>query len=130
MNSPTTPNIAPLYISPTLQRLEAGHPSPSPACASCPASMWFATEQLKCFCSRMHVIVWDGVQAPVMVCDGRELALLAIAQEQAEAAERKAAAAQRREDQKLAWKQAAKEIQLEQAQAAPQAGKSGPSPAP
>ena len=80
---------APLpYTSPTLAALDAKHwPDPSPACETCPASLWWATaEQLKCFCTRMHVIVWDQVEAPVLRCDGRELALIAVALAQAQPA--------------------------------------------
>ncbi len=70
----------PLYISPTLKNLDAKHrPEPSPACETCPASVWFSTnEVLKCFCSRMHLIVWDGNEPPILKCDGRELAILAL----------------------------------------------------
>jgi len=72
----------PLYISPILHEMDAKHqPNPSPACETCPASMWFSTKEvLKCFCTRMHVITWDGEQPPIMTCDGRELALLALKQ--------------------------------------------------
>jgi hypothetical protein len=57
-------------------------PSPSPACETCPASMWFnANDQLKCFCTPMHLIVWDETVAPIMTCDGRELALLQLQQD-------------------------------------------------
>ena len=64
-----------LYIS-----LDARHrPQPSPACETCPVSIWFTSgDQLKCFCSRMHLIVWDHTVPPIMTCDGRELALLAL----------------------------------------------------
>ncbi len=56
----------PLYISPTLKDLDGRHrPQPSPACETCPASIWFITsDQLKCFCSRMHLIVWDHTSLP------------------------------------------------------------------
>jgi hypothetical protein len=72
----------PLYISPTLRSLSSVHrPSPSPACETCPASTWFNTDdQLKCFCTRMHLIVWDDTVAPIMSRDGRELALLHLQQ--------------------------------------------------
>ena len=90
MNDPTTnkatqsesgqDSALPLYISPTLKNLDSQHrPEPSPACETCPASLWFTTsELLKCYCSRMHLIVWDGNETPILKCDGRELALLAI----------------------------------------------------
>jgi hypothetical protein len=122
MNAPDSVSAskAPLYISPILQRVEKNGPDPSVACATCPASMWFATTQLKCFCSRMHSIVWDGAQEPIVACDGRELALMAIEQEQAEKAERKAQAAQTREDRKVAWKEAALEHMRERFEAAGQ----------
>lgn len=68
---------APQHISPTLQRLKPeDRPNPSPACETCPASLWFKTEaDLTCFCSRMHSIVWNIEVAPIMMCDGREQAL-------------------------------------------------------
>jgi hypothetical protein len=44
--------------------------------------MWFNTnDQLKCFCTRMHLMVWDDTVPPIMTCDGRELALLHLQQE-------------------------------------------------
>jgi len=72
----------PIYTSPILQQLAPGSwPQPSPACETCPASVWFASKQvLKCFCTRMHVIVWDNTnkEPPIMMCDGREIALTAL----------------------------------------------------
>lgn len=83
---PEQDSSQPLYISPTLQNLSVKQrPQPSPACETCPASVWFNTnEQLKCFCSRMHLIVWDDQVTPIMACDGRELALLAMQEAQKE----------------------------------------------
>ena len=91
MQNPTTPTptasdnvpctAPPLYISPVLQGMEPGlRPQPSPACETCPASQWFMTQQeLKCFCTRMHLIVWDtSTPHPILACDGRELAIAAI----------------------------------------------------
>ena len=71
------------YISPVLQKLgEDQRPAISPACETCPASLWFSTHgHLKCFCRQMHVIVWDGEADPVMTCDGREMALLELEKE-------------------------------------------------
>lgn len=68
------------YISHVLLKLgEDQRPAVSPACETCPASLWFSTSgHLKCFCRQMHVIVWDGEADPVMTCDGRELALLEL----------------------------------------------------
>ncbi len=77
-------SVQPPYISPTLKNLDAKHrPEPSPACETCPASVWFTTsELLKCFCRQMHLIVWDGKETPILKCDGRELALLALADQE------------------------------------------------
>ncbi|CAG1772417.1 Protein TraH [uncultured bacterium] len=77
-------NEPPLYISPTLKKLDAKHrPEPSPACETCPASVWFTTNDLlKCFCGRMHLIVWEGNEQPILKCDGRELAILALLEAQ------------------------------------------------
>ena len=77
MSDPTTTTSAqsehdqtrdlPPYISPILKMLDAKHrPEPSPACETCPAALWFSgSEVLKCFCSRMHLIVWDESVDPV-----------------------------------------------------------------
>ncbi len=90
MNPPTTTDmprsstrLPNAYISPTLSGLESTfRPKPSPACETCPASLWFATKPaLKCYCTRMHAIVWDlGNEdvMPILECDGRELALQAL----------------------------------------------------
>ncbi len=74
------PNAELPYISPTLKHLDERHrPEPSPACETCPAALWFTTsELLKCFCRQMHLIVWDGKETPILKCDGRELAILAL----------------------------------------------------
>ena len=81
--TPEQASAPPLYISPTLKNLDSKHrPDPSPACETCPASVWFTTDELlKCFCGRMHLIVWDGTESPILKCDGRELALLALLEE-------------------------------------------------
>jgi hypothetical protein len=82
----------PMYISPVLRLLEAkSRPQPSPACETCPASLWFSPKgQLKCFCTRMHVLTWDTTAdeppPPVMACDGREIALMALAEQMERAA--------------------------------------------
>lgn len=51
--------------------------------------MWHSmNDQLRCFCSRMHMIVWDATVPPIMTCDGPELALLQLqADMEAQAAE-------------------------------------------
>ncbi len=101
MNAPTTINLAPLYISPVFQRLVSPRPDPLPACATCPASMWYVSshpdgQQLRCFCSRLHVTTWDPSLEPILQCDGREVAMMAIEQERSEKAERKAEKEERR----------------------------------
>ena len=65
------------YASPVLINLhDESRPNPSPACETCPASMWHTTnELLKCFCTRMHVIAWQANEPPIMTCDGREAAI-------------------------------------------------------
>lgn len=123
MNVPAAASILPVYISPTLQRLAVGVPEPSPACASCPASMWYVAEhpdghQLKCFCSRMHVTSWDSSLDPILQCDGRDLGLLAIAEAQAEKEERKAAAALRQAEREEDKKQRDLDRQERKAEAA------------
>ena len=78
---PATPGAPPIYTSPVLAKLHPdSQPKPWPACATCPASLWFSTSEpsLQCFCTRMHLIVFNGVDKPVMTCDGRELALVEL----------------------------------------------------
>lgn len=77
-----------MYSSPLLQGIEERfQPTPMPACGSCPLSLWFATQQaLKCYCTRMHALVWEtGSESiqPVMDCDGRELAIAALLEKEA-----------------------------------------------
>lgn len=78
--SATRNGTLPAYISPVLQALAPRErPDPSPACETCPASLWFSSaEILQCYCSRMHLIVWERNTVPVLRCDGRELALHAL----------------------------------------------------
>lgn len=80
----------PLYVSPVLMQVAALDerllPDPTPACETCPAAMWFTTtEEVKCFCSRMHVMTWatGGKPEPIMRCDGRELALMQMGEDMA-----------------------------------------------
>jgi hypothetical protein len=62
------------YESPTVAGLELGRrPKPSPICASCPHSLWFASaEDLRCFCRLMHVVTWNSEESsrPIATCDG------------------------------------------------------------
>jgi hypothetical protein len=48
--------------SPTVVGLQPGrHAKPSPICAACPRSLWFAsTEHLRCFCRLAHVVTWNS----------------------------------------------------------------------
>ena len=66
------------YISPVVMSLaNEARPDPSPACETCPLAMWHATkDELRCFCGRMHAIVWTAGESPILKCDGRELALI------------------------------------------------------
>ena len=62
------------YESPTVAGLEPERrPKPSPICASCPHSLWFASaNDLRCFCRLMHVVTWnsEGPSRPIATCDG------------------------------------------------------------
>lgn len=71
-----------IYISPVVSSLSIeARPDPSPACETCPLAMWHATkDELRCFCGRMHAIVWRAGDTPILKCDGRELALLQMQQ--------------------------------------------------
>lgn len=74
------------YASEILKMLLTEHqPVPYPACATCPASVWFTTKKaLRCFCSVMRMLTWDGDEAPVMNCDARELAVVKLKKEMEE----------------------------------------------
>ena len=76
----------PDYISPTILAIpEKDRPDVSPACETCPAAMWFKTTQkLKCFCQRMHTVVWQtGMEElPILLCDGREMALMQMMEQE------------------------------------------------
>lgn len=79
------PDLATLpYLCPTLDTLQlAAQLNPFPACAMCPAAIWYKTQKtLNCFCSRMHAITWNGKEAPILNCDGQILAILQMEQEQ------------------------------------------------
>lgn len=61
------------YQSPTVATLEEPRrPKPSPVCAACPNSLWFATaEHLKCYCRLMHAVTWSSDEPkPITTCDG------------------------------------------------------------
>jgi len=46
-----------------------------PACATCPAGMWFVTDELLCFCKVMKRDIFGIGRTPVVACDERELLL-------------------------------------------------------
>jgi len=78
------------YESPTLLKLEHIAESDEPechypkaegaACTDCPASIWYADREggLRCHCTVLHKIVWDGSKDPIIYCDGREQELAAL----------------------------------------------------
>ena len=81
---------SPLYFSPTLAKLEPeDRPKGSPACESCPASLWYITAKgaLTCYCTRMHSMTYGAREPIVTHCDGRELALMELAAKMEKAAE-------------------------------------------
>lgn len=82
-STPSGPSTAalPIYRSPTLASLANDKlPNPSPACESCPMSIWFTTShELKCYCSRMNALIWTASADAILTCDGRELALAQLA---------------------------------------------------
>ncbi|TKD50602.1 hypothetical protein [Sphingomonas baiyangensis] len=49
---------------------------PLPACATCPASLWYLDHELACFCKVRKDDTWGGRAAAVRACAERE-ALLA-----------------------------------------------------
>ena len=61
------------YQSPTIALLqERRRPKPSPVCAACPNSLWFASpDHLKCYCRLMHAVTWTSEEPkPIVACDG------------------------------------------------------------
>lgn len=76
------------HSSPTLGAItDTTLPDPPPACETCPAGIWHATEMvLRCYCTVMHTITWQKTEKPILLCDGREQAIArAIAHTKAEA---------------------------------------------
>lgn len=59
---------------PALFSMGAGYEAPAAACASCPASLWYRDDQLRCFCNIIKMPTWPASTA-VMACDGRESAV-------------------------------------------------------
>jgi hypothetical protein len=49
--------------------------NPRTVCATCPAAIWYDTDQLRCFCDVMKSITFSTSSTPVTACDGRELAI-------------------------------------------------------
>lgn len=84
------PILPSVYPSPTLLKLEEIAASDEPechypkpegaACTDCPASVWYADKEagLRCYCSVLHKVVWDGTMDPIVYCDGREQELAAL----------------------------------------------------
>lgn len=70
----TTSHRSPLYgvLAPQ------GAAALDPACATCPAGMWLATDALICFCKVMKQYTWGLDRAPVLACDERERLLTEI----------------------------------------------------
>ena len=48
---------------------------PACVCASCPASIWYDDDELRCFCSVMKIMAYEPHRKPIKRCDGRTLAL-------------------------------------------------------
>ena len=64
------------YLSPTYGA-RGGEDSEKPrtVCATCPAAIWYDTDELRCFCDVMKSITFSKSSTPVTACDGRELAI-------------------------------------------------------
>ena len=72
-NEPAPPPAAVGFQSPTLLSLEPDRrPSPAPACAECPRSLWFSSvKEVKAYCRVMHAITWSSEDPhPIEQCDG------------------------------------------------------------
>ena len=66
-------------IGPTIETLATGdRPQPMPACGTCPKAMWYwIAKRLRAFCQELRHITWvDGDSEPILLCDGREAALM------------------------------------------------------
>jgi len=48
---------------------------PFPACATCPASLWYLDQELACFCKVRKDDTWGGRAAAVRACAERETLL-------------------------------------------------------
>lgn len=66
-------------IAAALQRVE-GDPL-SAACGTCPMSVWYHSDQLKCFCNMFKTTTWAKSMTPVSICDGREASVARYEQE-------------------------------------------------
>ena len=52
------------------------------ACVDCPAGLWLWSKEagkLTCFCKTFHRDMWDGQKGAIMLCDGRDQAIAALA---------------------------------------------------
>lgn len=67
---------------PALFSMGGGYQAPPAACASCPASLWYQDDQIRCFCNIMKVPTWPPASKPVIACDGRESAVAQWEQQQ------------------------------------------------
>jgi hypothetical protein len=65
----------------TLMQIGQGRrPNPETVCEICPASVWMAGREVKCYCRIMHLISWISTDPqPLTHCDG-----VALATEQSE----------------------------------------------
>ena len=72
------------HFSPTLRVLKDDHlEKVKTACMDCPASIWHATNSiLKCYCKQMYLIVWQEGDDPIKACDGREIAIAMMMEEE------------------------------------------------
>ena len=72
--SSEAPNAQATYLSPLIASEPAGK-RPTCVCASCPASIWYDDEELRCFCSVMKIMSYEPNRNSIKRCDGRTLAL-------------------------------------------------------
>ncbi|CZW33217.1 Uncharacterised protein [Enterobacter hormaechei] len=63
-------------LSPTLAALEPSRrPAQGVACATCPNSIWFASEnEVRCYCRAMYLVTWSTREpTEISLCDGKTL---------------------------------------------------------
>ena len=62
------------YLSPLIAEMAIEH-RPDTCCTSCPASVWYRDDEVRCFCSILKDTTYRLGAKKKSQCDGRTLAL-------------------------------------------------------